>query len=72
MTAAMVDASCSAISRSRFVGQMHAPLRQAAREGVVSDIQRMRQVIDAWQHEEPKILRLLTMPPTDMPPKPTP
>ena len=55
----------------QLVGEMGAPSRLAAREGVVLEVMRVRQVIDAVS-SAPKNLRLLTMPPTEMPPKPTP
>ena len=53
------------------IGQMRAPFGLAARKRVVLEIERVSDVIDAVQHR-PEVHRLATMPPTEMPPKPTP
>ncbi len=53
------------------VGQMRAPFGLAARERVVLEVERVAHVVDAVSIG-PKVRRLATMPPTEMPPKPTP
>jgi hypothetical protein len=50
---------------------MRAVLRLALGEGLLLAVVGVRQVVDAGS-SVPNILRLLTMPPTEMPPKPTP
>ena len=57
----------------QLVGEMGAPLRQSARERIVFDDPGCAADDPRpGSMEEPKNLRLLTMPPTDMPPNPTP
>ena len=55
----------------QLVGQVGAPFRLAPAEGVMRLVMGVRHVIDAGSRL-PKNLRLVTMPPTEMPPKPTP
>ena len=47
MTAAMVEASCSAMMRFELVGEMRAPFRLALRVGLLAAIIGVRQVVDA-------------------------
>jgi hypothetical protein len=54
-----------------FVGEMRAIFRLALAEGLLVAVVGRRQMIDAGQ-SEPNIFRLPTMPPTEVPPKPTP
>ena len=54
------------------VGELGAVLRQAARERVALQVVGVAQVVDAAEHACRSVLRLPTMPPTEMPPKLTP
>jgi hypothetical protein len=53
-----------------FVGQVRAPCRPF--ECHLLEIVRVWQVIDTGNHRGANILRFGTIPPTEMPPKPTP
>ena len=53
------------------VGEVAAPLGLALGEGLMLAIVGCGQMVTPAS-SEPKNLRLLTMPPTEMPPKPTP
>ena len=68
MTAAMVEASCGATRRSRIVGDAPAPARPG--EGLLLAVIGGGGAFQA--NSMPRCLRLATMPPTEMPPKPTP
>ena len=54
-----------------LIGKMRAPFRFALGEGLVLAVVGMRQVIGTGE-QGPNHLRLATMPPALMPPKPTP
>ena len=49
MTAAMVEASCSVDDALQLVGEMRAPFRLAAGEGLLGAVIGVRQVVDARQ-----------------------
>jgi hypothetical protein len=68
----MLEASCRATIRLQVVGQGRAVLGLALGEGVAGHAVGVGQVVDAGQQGLPKYLRLVAMPPTEMPPKPTP
>ena len=55
-----------------FVGEVRAVLGLSARVGVARQVVGVAQVIDRRQQLPLKVLRLPAMPPTEMPPKPTP
>ena len=55
----------------QLVGELRAVFRLALAEGLLLAVVGVRQMVDAGSIV-PNILRLLTMPPTEMPPKPTP
>jgi hypothetical protein len=50
MTAAMVEASCSATMRSSSSARCAPQLRLALREGVLRQVRGVGQVVDAGQH----------------------
>jgi hypothetical protein len=55
----------------QLIREMGAPFRLALREGLLGAAIGVRQVVDARQ-QRAEGLAVGTMPPTDMPPKPTP
>ncbi len=59
MTAAMVEASWQGDQALQLVGEMGTPRRQPAREGIVSDVQGMRQMIHAGQHGGGEVLAVV-------------
>jgi hypothetical protein len=56
----------------QFIGQMQSPLRLAAAEAHIRRRIGVRQMIDPGIIKGANIFRLETMPPTEMPPSPTP
>ena len=55
----------------QIVGEFGAMLRLSSRERVAREVMGVAEVVDARQ-KGANMRRLLTMPPTEMPPKPTP
>ena len=54
-----------------IVGKMRAPFRLADAEGLLFTIVGRYQMVDAGE-QRAELFAILTMPPTAMPPKPTP
>jgi hypothetical protein len=71
ITAAMVEASCSVTMRSSSSASSSAMLGQPFEKAFLRQVMGVRHVVDAAS-SVPNILRLVTMPPTEMPPKLTP